>query len=97
MSQCPHCAATEAQTTAGHTLTGSQRYKCRACLRFYTPEPKPPGYPDEVKREAMRLYLEGVNFRRSGRVLGVNHQSLINWINSYHAALPASVQSVAAP
>jgi hypothetical protein len=38
-----------------------------------------------------------VNFRRIGRVLGVNHQSVINWINSYHASLPASEQSVAAP
>ncbi len=45
----------------------------------------------------MRLYLEGTNFRRIARVLGINHQSVINWINSYHAALPASDQTVAAP
>jgi transposase-like protein len=97
MSQCPHCASSEQQTKAGHTHTGSQRYKCRACARFYTPDPKPLGYPDETKREAVRLYLEGTNFRRIGRVLGVSHQSVINWINSYHAALPASEPSVAAP
>ena len=97
MSQCPHCASSEQQTKAGHTHTGSQRYKCRACARFYTPDPKPLGYPDETKREAVRLYLEGVNFRRIGRILSVNHQSVINWINSYHASLPASEQSVAAP
>jgi transposase-like protein len=97
MSQCPHCASAEAQTKAGHTHTGSQRYKCRACARIYTPDPKPLGYSDEVKREAVRLYLEGTNFRRIGRVLGVNHQSVINWINSYHAALPAVGQAVIAP
>jgi hypothetical protein len=45
----------------------------------------------------VRLYLEGVNFRRIGRSLSVNHQSVINWINSYHAALPAAEQSVAVP
>ena len=45
----------------------------------------------------MRLYLEGTNFRRIGRVLGVNHQSVINWVNSYHASWPAARQSVAAP
>ena len=44
----------------------------------------------------MRLYLEGTNFRRIARVLGASHQSVINWINAYHAALPASEQSVAA-
>ena len=97
MSQCPHCQATEDQTTYGRTLRGSQRYKCRAYARVYTPDPLPLGYPDETKREAVRLYLEGVNFRRIGRVLGVNHQSVINWINAYHAALPISEPSVTAP
>jgi transposase len=97
MSQCPHCASSEAQTKAGHTHTGSQRYKCRACARIYTPDPKLLGYPDEIKREAVRLYLEGVNFRRIGRILDVNHQSVINWINSYHASLAVSAPAVAAP
>jgi transposase-like protein len=97
MSQCPHCASREAQTKAGHTHTGSQRYKCRACARFYTPDPKPLGYPDETKREAVRLYLEGTNFRRIGRILSVNHQSVINWINAYHAALPEAAPSASTP
>ena len=97
MIQCPHCTSSEQQTKSGHTRTGSQRYKCRECQRLYTPEPKPLGYPDETKREAVRLYLEGTNFRRIGRVLGVNHQSVVNWVNAYHAALPAAELSVAAP
>jgi transposase-like protein len=70
---------------------------CRDCQRIYTPEPKPLGYPEELKREAVRLYLEGTNFRRIGRILGVNHQSVINWINAYHAGLPAAEQPVATP
>jgi hypothetical protein len=45
----------------------------------------------------VRLYLEGTNFRRTGRVLGVNHQSVINWVNAYHAFLPAAEPPVAAP
>jgi|SRR5687768_11941053 len=97
MTQCPHCASSEQQTKSGHTRTGSQRYKCRECRRIYTPDPKPLGYPDETKREAVRLYLEGTNFRRIGRVLGVNHQSVVNWVNSYHADLPAAEQPAAKP
>ena len=97
MIQCPHCSSSERQTKSGHTRTGSQRYRCKECQRIYTPEPKPLGYPDETKREAVRLYLEGTNFRRIGRVLGVNHQSVVNWVNAYHASLPAAGQSVAAP
>src|SRR3712207_8029573 len=49
-----------------------------------------PIYPDETKREAVRLYLEGTNFRRIGRILGVNHQSVVNWVNSYHVSLPTA-------
>ena len=97
MIQCPHCSSPEQQTKSGHTRTGSQRYKCRECQRSYTPDPKPLGYPDETKREAVRLYLEGTNFRRIGRILGVNHQSVVNWVNSYHAALPPAEQAAAAP
>ncbi len=97
MSQCPHCEATEEQTTYGRTARGSRRYKCRPCARVYTPEPLPLGYGDEVKREAVRFYLEGTNFRRIGRVLGVNHQSVINWVNAYHAGLPAVPPPVTAP
>ena len=97
MTRCPHCEATEDQTTYGRTARGSQRFKCRACARVYTPEPLPLGYGEEVKREAVRLYLEGTNFRRIGRVLGVNHQSVINWVNSYHASLPPARRPVAYP
>lgn len=97
MSQCPHCTATEDQTTYGRTMRGSQRYKCRACARVYTPQPLPLGYADDIKREAVRLYLEGVNFRRIGRLLAVNHQSVINWVNAYHASLPETSLPVSKP
>lgn len=97
MKKCPYCTSSERQTKSGHTRTGSQRYKCKECRRIYTPEPKPLGYPDRTKREAVRLYLEGTNFRRIGRILGVNHQSVINWVNAYHAALPPAEPPVSAP
>jgi transposase-like protein len=97
MKKCPHCSSSEPRTKAGRTRTGSQRYKCRECRRVYTPEPKPLGYPDQTKREAVRLYLEGTNFRRIGRLLSVNHQSVVNWVNAYHASLPAAEQPVPRP
>jgi hypothetical protein len=30
------------------------------------------------------MYVEGNNFRRIGRLLDVNHQSVVNWVNAYH-------------
>jgi transposase-like protein len=97
MKKCPHCASSEQQTKSGHTRTGSQRYKCKGCQRIYTPDPKPLGYPEGTKREAVRLYLEGTNFRRIGRILSVNHQSVVNWVNAYHAGLPAAGPPIARP
>jgi hypothetical protein len=35
--------------------------------------------------------------RRIGRALGVNHQSVINRVNSYHASLPPARPPAAAP
>ena len=36
------------------------------------------GYPEEVKREAIRYYLEEIGFRRIERMLHVSHVSVIN-------------------
>jgi transposase-like protein len=63
----------------------------------HTPEPKLNGYPEEVRVQAVRLYLEGTNFRRIGRLLSVNHQSAVNWVNAYHHSLPAAKRLVTKP
>jgi transposase-like protein len=90
MKQCPYCQATARQIKAGLNRAGSQRFQCRQCNRHYTPEPKLNGYPQAVRNQAVRLYLEGTNQRRIGRILSVNHQSVANWINAYHEQLQAS-------
>ena len=90
MKQCPYCQATTRQIRAGLNRAGSQRFQCRQCNRHYTPEPKTNGYPQAVRNQAVRLYLEGTNQRRIGRILSVNHQSVANWINAYHERLQAS-------
>ncbi|HKQ07033.1 MAG TPA: helix-turn-helix domain-containing protein [Blastocatellia bacterium] len=90
MNQCPYCQATTRQIKAGLNRAGSQRFQCRECNRHSTPEPKLNGYPNALRRQAVRLYLEGTNQRRIGRILSVNHQSVANWIKAYHQQLDAS-------
>jgi transposase-like protein len=34
------------------------------------------------------MYVDGVNLRRVGRQLGVNHQSVANWVKAYAHRLP---------
>jgi transposase-like protein len=87
MHQCPHCRSTERQVKSGFNRTGSQRLQCQSCRRQYTPAPNPLGYDDKTREAALKLYLEGNGFRRIGRLLSVNHQSVANWVNAAHAQL----------
>lgn len=88
MKQCPHCQSEEEQVKAGCNASGSQRYKCNRCGRRYTPEPNTIGYTEEVRRKALGLYVDGVNFRRIGRILGISHQTAANWVKAHAEALP---------
>lgn len=87
MITCPHCQDTSRQVKAGFTRTRSQRFQCQECRRQYTPAPRPLGYDDTTKEVALKLYLEGNGFRRIGRLLSVNHQSVVNWVNAFHTRL----------
>ena len=85
MSQeCPSCETKESQIKTGRNRSGSQRILCRGCGKTYTVEPKPGGYAEEVREKAVRMYVEGNNFRPIGRLLNVNHQSVVNWVNACH-------------
>ena len=88
MITCPHCQSTERQVKVGRNPSGSQRYLCRGCGRKYTPEPTRQGYDAATRHKAIELYVDGMNFRRIGRTLGVAHRTVINWVNAYAASLP---------
>ncbi|OAV63858.1 Transposase [Bacteroidales bacterium Barb6XT] len=39
--------------------------------------------PGSMKKQALRLYLEGSGFRSIGRLLGVSNVSVLNWIRKF--------------
>src|SRR5258706_4818160 len=88
MSECPNCGSARDQVKAGRNRCGTQRYMCQDCSRQYTPKPKLQGYSDEVRLRAVRMYVDGNNFRRIGRELGVNPQSVANWVKAHAHRLP---------
>src|SRR5689334_9614387 len=79
--ECSHCGS-DKTVKAGLNPSGSQRYVCKACGRHFTPEPKPMGYSAEVRAEAVQMVLDGANYRRAGRHLQVNHQSVASWVTA---------------
>jgi transposase-like protein len=76
------------QVKNGRNGSGSQRYRCNVCNRRYTPEPNEKGYPMSMHEQAVRMYVDGMNFRRIARTLKVNHQTVINWVNEHAARVP---------
>lgn len=77
---CLKCGSEE-RTKAGMAY-GRQRYKCKGCGYHYTRE-SARGKPDEMKKMALHLYLEGLGFRAIGRVLGVSNVSVLKWIRAF--------------
>lgn len=86
--KCPQCKNTERQNKDGFIEAGSQRYRCQNCGARYTPNPKPHGYPEELRARAIRMYVDGMGFRQIGRQLQVDHVSVMNWVKAYAAGLP---------
>jgi transposase-like protein len=78
METCLHCHKSEKQVRSGKTRAGSQRYKCQ----FYTPQPKIQGYHEEVRQQAVQFYLDGMNLRRIGRRLGIDHKTVSLWLKA---------------
>jgi insertion element IS1 protein InsB len=88
MIKCPYCQSGEGQIKAGLNKSGSQRYRCKACEQRYTPSPKQHGYNSEIRQSAIQNYVDGMNLRRIGRLLGVDHHTVINWVKAYTNSLP---------
>lgn len=51
-------------------------------------EPKAQGYSPALRAQAVRMYVDGGNFRRIARTLGVVHQTVANWVTAQADALP---------
>ena len=77
MNECPYCQDRQKQIKAGTNKSGSQKYLCKLCQRRYTPEPSQM-YRDEMRLQAVKLYADGMNYRRIGRIWGsITKRSLI--------------------
>lgn len=85
--QCPECESTHIRKN-GHRR-GKQNYICVDCGRqfidHYTPQQ---GYSDEVKRECLKMYVNGSGFRAIERVKGVHHTTVISWVKQVGELLP---------
>jgi len=54
--------------------------------------PKEQGYSEEVRHQAVEMYIDGNNLRRVARRLSVSPQSVANWVHAHSAQLPPAPQ-----
>ena len=75
---CPHCGSI--WVIKYGKSRGKQTYKCRRCHYRFTPDAKRHLYPERVKQEAIKLYLEGMSMSAISRSLGVKLGTVYSWI-----------------
>jgi len=77
--KCPECQSTHVNKNG--QKKGKQNYICVGCGRqsidCYQPHK---GYSEEVKRECLKMSVNGMGFRAIKRIKGVHHTSIINWV-----------------
>ncbi|WP_371411631.1 IS1/IS1595 family N-terminal zinc-binding domain-containing protein [Nostoc linckia] len=76
--KCPNCEATKISKN-GHRR-GKQSYICRHCGRQFLESYNTLGYRDSIKKYCLELYFKGMSFRAIERAIGVNHNTVINWV-----------------
>jgi transposase-like protein len=86
--KCPKCEQKEKQYKNGKTKAGSQRYRCYHCGCSYTLEKKEHGYSRAFRKKAIKMYVDGAGLRRTGRQLGIHHQTVANWAKEESEQLP---------
>ena len=92
MKKCPKCYSVVRQNKAGLTRAGSQRYRCMFCGCKYTPAQKQYGYDSQLRKQAIQLYVDGMNLRRTARHLGIHHRTVALWVQAHVHRLPQAPQ-----
>ena len=72
MVQCPECGSTNISKNGKRQ--GKQNHICNLCRRQFIENPSPrSGYPEDLKRECLKMYVNGLGFRAIERIQGVHH------------------------
>jgi transposase-like protein len=94
--QCPECKSTHIRKNGRRK--GKQNHICVNCGRQFIDAYDPPkGYSEEVKRECLKMYVNGMGFRAIERVKGVHHTTVIDWVKQVGSLLPDAYAPDTAP
>ena len=63
-------------------VRGKQRYRCQSCFKNQVVGDKRVKYTNEIRRQALAMYLNSGGIRSIGRVLNVPFQLVSQWIEN---------------
>jgi transposase-like protein len=78
IASCPKCASSSIVKN-GTSRHGRQRYVCQGCKATFGDSDKR-RVSQQMREEALRHYAEGVGLRSTERLVGVSHNSVMNWV-----------------
>lgn len=71
---------------------------CVDCARQFIADYTPrQGYSDKVKRECLKMSVNGMGFRAIERVKGVHHTTVIYWLKQVGTLLPDAYEPKTPP
>ncbi len=78
--KCRYCASKK--ICKNGYRRGKQNYICSVCGRQFVEYYSSRGYSYEIKQKCISMYLNGMSYRAIERQIGVNHNTIINWIRN---------------
>jgi tetratricopeptide (TPR) repeat protein/transposase-like protein len=82
LPSCPHCQSNSAVVKSGANQSGSRRFRCQRCQRYFTPQAAARGYERTRKEQAVLLAGQGKSYRFIARQVGVNHRTIRAWLKA---------------
>ena len=76
--QCTSCFSDQ-WVKNGRSRHGHQRYRCKRCGATFGQVDRRL-VPEPLKQSALQHYAEGVGLRATERLVGVSHNSVMNWV-----------------
>ena len=76
--QCASCSSDQ-WVKNGRSRHGHQRYRCKHCGATFG-ELDRRLVPEALRQSALEHYAEGVGLRATERLVGVSHNSVMNWV-----------------
>ncbi|BAQ61880.1 hypothetical protein GM3708_3506 (plasmid) [Geminocystis sp. NIES-3708] len=95
--KCPECGSNHIHKNG--IKKGKQNHLCVDCGRQFIDYSQrgSKGYDDALRRECLKMYVNGLGFRAIERIKGIHHTTIINSVKAVGELLPDSYNPESTP